>query len=1354
MNIPRESGDLHAHTEYSLRDSNKTIKDYVSTAKEMGLYAIAITDHGTCMGWTQFYKACKEAGIKGILGVEGYVEGSYGNREHLTLLAANRDGYKRISRIVSESNDNIIGDFPIITYDNLTRNLTGSNGSVFVLSGCVQGVLASELLKNKEIERKAARLTAWRNRYCSPDDPKLLSLREQLKEAEQLFEEANGELKETKTLAEMKFTQKKRALKVLKESDPELYAEKMKQIEEQEEESAEAKAVLPSLKKTVAQLRKNASSLRSEAKEAEKKTDKWTSYNAQIEELYGSMQSPEELYTFAVKKARWFQNLVGFGGFFIELQYHGLDIEAEVMPKLSRLAYENGIPVVATNDSHMAKRDETDKLSFVRSLRFAKWHEATDIDKEEYIKDNTALAEALSNCGIPGSSIEIALKNIKWIADKCTCDYFDDRDYYPKYRDESGNIVKDSATLLRRFAAEGIAKRYKPGEFTEQYRQRMEYELNTIIELGYADYLLIVQDFINYAKTLAPYGVGPGRGSGAGSLVCYLLGITNIDPIPLNLLFERFLNRERVSMPDIDTDFSDEIREQVIDYVTRKYGKECVAYISTVMTQAAKASVKNAARVKGWEMYPVDEDKYTALKIADNENSTKKATTYRTEMEQKQKEVARLGDLICKEIPDKPGIKLEECMDLIKQKYHDDMSEQILQMASRVEGSVSGYGIHAAGIIISDGTPIKDIVPTVYMPQKKVTAIQCDMVQAEEKGLLKFDFLGLVNLYIISDTIREIQARTGRQINPDELPLDDADVYKKIFAAGETDAVFQFESDGMKDMLRRFRPGCFEDVVLLVAAYRPGPMQYLDGIIRTKTTGKHEATCLTKLPQIRDIISVTYDSVVYQEQVMQIFQRLAGYTLGQSDIVRRAMSKKKFDKLAQEREAFLNGDPERGIKGCAGNGVNLTLANELFDQMMDFASYAFNKSHAAAYAYIAYITAWFKLYYPSEYMCSVIKHTKLKKLPFMLGACRQMGIKVLQPDINCSQESFSIDTDGNIRYGLSSIKGVASAAEAILKERQENGAYRSFKDFIVRAHKKNDITIALIKAGAFLSLEPTANRTGMLEIADKCISMAKKLQNYTNKIAELTTASASTKKEESTIERSLASAQSGLKNAQEEFDNTVLYQLPEDGATILKEEKELLGVYCSGHPLDYYEKAINSAEVTPIRNASVEKHVYAGIIGDMRIARRKSDGRPLAFFTLEDKSGIINCCCFVKAFELYHRYIEDGAAVKIQGKVEKKETLDPDGEMETETNLFVEEISYLPKNRDSVMLTFKDGNDYAMAFDDIKKTVIAEGLRLIIHLESTGKLIEAPDTFLVRNDIDISDVHGCKSVTRFKGGAI
>lgn len=704
-------------------------------------------------------------------------------------------------------------------------------------------------------------------------------------------EALRSEKEQTKKLAKKTYKKRLQGLASL-QADSQVYIATKQKLENEMRETENAKKKLQHIS---AELKRKSSEVtrnKERVKKAQKSLDQWYKYESQIQEKNREIEPDGKLISMAEKELLRFQKIFK-GNFYVELQYHGMEDEAYVMPILAELAYRNGVSVVATNDVHIIRPEDAEGRSYLKSLRFEKFEPVTDSDRELYLKSDTELSQKLCEI-IPENIVKSAIANIRVICDKCNVDIprVPEAQHYPVFLDEMGQRV-DAPKLLRQKAYCGLKR--KVSTISQKYIDRMEYELNTIIDMGYADYILIVADYVQEGKRIAKinnpykmgYGVGPGRGSGAGSLVNYCMGITALDPLQYNLLFERFLNKERVSMPDIDVDFSNEIRDNLIQYVMKKYGSSAVAYIRTVMTQLAKACIQNMARVRGYEMYPMPE-----------KEQGKKSKEI---CEQGRKEIRRIGEELCKNISNKTGTLSENRDDILKDYETSKEHRIILDRAVSIEGTITAFSVHPAGIIIGDGKPLSSYIPMYYNTQKEQWAVSCNMVEAEEIGLLKMDFLALKNLDIISESIRRIKKNYGIEIDPEKLPFED-EVFSHIFAEGRTSFIFQFESDGMKKMLREFKPDSFEDLILLVAAYRPGPMDFIPDIIAAKH-GKKETHYI--IPQLKEILGTTYGQCIYQEQLMSIFHECAGFSLGQADIIRRYMSKKKVDKFLKYKSQLI-----------------------------------------------------------------------------------------------------------------------------------------------------------------------------------------------------------------------------------------------------------------------------------------------------------------------------------------------------------------------------------------------------------------------------------------------------------------
>ena len=735
------------------------------------------------------------------------------------------------------------------------------------------------------------------------------------------------------------------------------------------------------------------------------------------------------LYEEAKKTALEYQEIFGEGNFFLELQDHGIPEQGLVNQQLFKMSEETGIELVATNDIHYTYAEDAKPHDILLCIQTGK--KLSDENRmrydggQYYVKSEEEMLRLFPYA-------KQALENTQKIADRCHVEIEFGVTKLPKYDVPDGYT---SWEYLQKLCYEGLEKRY--GDPSEELKERLAYELETIHQMGYVDYFLIVWDFIKYAKDHG-ISVGPGRGSAAGSIVSYCLEITTIDPIRYQLLFERFLNPERVSMPDIDVDFCYERRQEVIDYVTRKYGKDCVAQIVTFGTLAARGVIRDVGRVMDLPYAYVDS--------------------------------------ISKMIPQELGITIDKALkmnpDLKKLYDTDETVTNLIDMAKRLEGLPRHCSMHAAGVVICQ-KPVDEYVPLSRAADGTITT-QFIMTTLEELGLLKMDFLGLRTLTVIQNAVL-LARRKQPELNINQIDYNDQKVLDYI-GTGKTDGVFQLESAGMKGFMKELKPHNLEDVIAGISLYRPGPMDFIPQYIR----GKNDSSSITyDCPQLEPILAPTYGCIVYQEQVMQIVRDLAGYSLGRSDLLRRAMSKKKAAVMEKERKIFIYGDEETGVPGCIKNGIDEQTANKIYDEMIDFAKYAFNKSHAAAYAVVSYQTAWLKYYFPVEYMAALMTSVidNPSKVSEYIYACRQMNIKILPPDINKGEANFSVD-GGDIRYGLAAIKSIGRPViKAIVEDREELGLFQNLEDFITRLSAKNVLnkrTIEnLIKAGALDTLGGT-----------------------------------------------------------------------------------------------------------------------------------------------------------------------------------------------------------------------------------------------------------------------------------------
>lgn len=903
------------------------------------------------------------------------------------------------------------------------------------------------------------------------------------------------------------------------------------------------------------------------------------------------------MYEDAKAAAMRYLDIFGEGNFFLELQDHGISQQQIVNQQLVRMSRETGIPLVATNDVHYTYRDDVESHDILLCLQTGK--KLADEDRMRYeggqyfVKSPEEMAELFPY------ALE-ALENTHNIAQRCHVEIEFGVTKLPKYDVPDGYT---SWEYLNKLCFEGLEERYLP--VTEELRKRLAYELDTIQNMGYVDYFLIVWDFIKYARD-HDIMVGPGRGSAAGSLVAYTLGITKLDPIKYDLLFERFLNPERVSMPDIDIDFCFERRQEVIDYVVRKYGKDRVVQIVTFGTLAARGVIRDVGRVMDMPYAQVD--------------------------------------TIAKMIPTELNITIDKALkmnpELSRVYQQDDQIHHLIDMAKRLEGLPRHTSMHAAGVVISQ-KDVDEYVPLSRAADGTITT-QFTMTTLEELGLLKMDFLGLRTLTVIQNAVYLVEKDKGIHLDMDQIDYDDKKVLDSL-GTGKTDGVFQLESAGMKNFMKELKPQSLEDVIAGISLYRPGPMDFIPQYIRGKN---HPETITYDCPQLEPILDATYGCIVYQEQVMQIVRSLAGYTLGRSDLVRRAMSKKKAAVMAKERQNFVYGNEEEGVLGCIHNGIEEKVANKIYDDMTDFAKYAFNKSHAAAYAVVSYQTAYLKYYYPVEFMAALMTSVidNPTKVSEYILSCRNMGIQILPPDINCGESAFSVD-GGSIRYGLSAIKSVGKPViHSIVEERTERGKFTTMKDFVTRMAGREVNKRAIenfIKAGAFDCLE-----------GNRCQKMMIYPQIVDSVMQEKKTA--------------MAGQMSLFDIVGEEDKQAFEIQLPNvpeyEKEVLLAFEKEVLGVYISGHPLENYtglmERNITAktsdfqlsedTNLPKVRDG--QQAVIGGIITEKTIKYTKNN-KVMAFLTLEDLVGTVEVIVFPRDYERNQPVMEEEAKVFIQGRI-------------------------------------------------------------------------------------------------------
>ena len=931
-------------------------------------------------------------------------------------------------------------------------------------------------------------------------------------------------------------------------------------------------------------------------------------------------------YNGAKEYALTLSEIFGPEHFYLELQDHGIRDQAIVNKGILRLHEETGLPLVVTNDAHYLRKEDAYAHDVLLCIQTGKT--VDDENRMRYEPQRFYLRSTEEMAALFPDYPE-AIENTGKIAERCNLEFTFGKYHLPEFKVPEGYT---SLTYFKKLCADGFAQRY--GEGTDKQRAQLEYEQNMIERMGFVDYFLIVSDFVRYAKSVG-IPVGPGRGSAAGSIVSYCLSITDIEPMKYGLFFERFLNPERVSMPDIDMDFGDTRRGEVVEYVRRKYGDDHVAQIVTFGTMAARGVIRDVGRALN-------------MSYAD-------------------------CDVIAKLVPAGPHVTLDDALRIsreLREKYEgDEQVKKLIDTARALEGMPRHASTHAAGVVITK-RPVVDYVPLARNDDTIVC--QYVMTTLEELGLLKMDFLGLRNLTILDDAVKTIREK-DKNFTLAGIPENDAATYEML-AAGRTSGVFQLESSGMTGVCVSLKPQNIEDITALIALYRPGPMESIPKFIACK----HDPKKVTYLiPQLEPILSITYGCIVYQEQVIEIFRRLAGFSLGQADMIRRAMSKKKHKVIDAERVAFIHGDPSRGIAGAIANGVPESVANSIYDEILDFASYAFNKAHAVSYAIVAYRTAYMKRHYPQQYMAALLTSVleSSTKVAEYIAECRELGIKLLPPDVNESDANFTVAGE-NIRFGLVAIKGIGwGAIEELVAERHENGLFTSFEDFCKRMSGKELNRRAvenLIRAGAFDGMG--YKRKALLQIAGAVIDSISQAarDNIAGQYDLFGDFEA----------QSEASPQTIPIPDVEEFSARDKMMM----------EKEVTGLYLTGHPMDEYRDAVRKVGAVPIgailgdfaaddgpqRFADNQYVTVAGIISTMR-TRTTRNNSLMSYVQLEDDTGTIEMIAFQKVIDTCGSLLRENNAVIVRGRISVRDEKEP--QLMADTLYNIGDMAYMPRER-------------------------------------------------------------------------
>ena len=981
-------------------------------------------------------------------------------------------------------------------------------------------------------------------------------------------------------------------------------------------------------------------------------------------------------YDGAKEYALTMQEIFGEDNFYLELQDHGIREQAEVNRGLLRIHQETGIPMVATNDAHYLRKEDAAAHDVLLCIQTGKTVDDTNRMRYEpqnfYLRSTEEMEELFS--GYPD-----AIENTQRIADRCQLEFTFGKYHLPEFPLPEGY---DSPTYLRQLCNEGFAERY--GAEKKDYRKQLDYELAMIEKMGFTDYFLIVSDFVRYAKSVG-IPVGPGRGSAAGSMVSYCLHITDIDPMEYNLYFERFLNPERVSMPDIDMDFGDTRRGEVVDYVRRKYGDDHVAQIVTFGTMAARGAIRDVGRVLNMPYAEVD--------------------------------------TVAKLVPATLHITLDDALRLSKQLSDlyesDEKVHRLIDMAKAVEGMPRHASTHAAGVVITK-RPVYEYVPLARNDESVVC--QYTMVTLEELGLLKMDFLGLRNLTVLDDALKMVQKKEKRFTLAD-IPMDDEATFSML-TQGHTSGVFQMESAGMTGVCLGLKPHSIEDITAIIALYRPGPMESIPRFIACK----QDPSLITyKHPSLEPILSVTYGCIVYQEQVIEIFRKLGGYSLGQADMVRRAISKKKAYEIEKERKSFVHGDKERGITGCVANGIPEQVAESIYDEIYDFANYAFNKAHAVSYAVVAYQTAYFKCHYTREYMAALLTSVldNSDKVAEYIAECKECNIALLPPDINYSYDGFTVE-EGGIRFGLVAIKNIGRGfIQSLVQERQQGGLFTSFQDFCERMFDCGDMNKRavenLIRSGAFDQLG--ARRSQLIAVYEAVLD-----------------AIATSRRQNVEGQLDFFAMSSGSADGTGHTD-IELPDIPEFSATErMYMEKETTGLYLSGHPMSSYRKEARRAGAVSIHSIVEDfaaedgpKHfqdgqniTVAGVVTSSK-TRTTRNNTLMAYVMVEDELGSIELLCFNRVIEQCGSYMQVNIPVLVKGRLSVRDEKPPQIMCDSIYPLYREvgegESANTEKKETTIYLRFPSIESPEFEHIKLVMTMFEGDTTVKMRIADTGKLL-------------------------------
>ena len=1270
-------GILNVHSENSLKECALSIIDICKRAKTLGAEAVCLTDHGSMTGIAEFISECNKEKLKPVPGVELELCEDGQKIGSLILMAKSYKGYVGLCKMISRGWEHPLNEQPVLDVNILKGIMEEYTGHIAASSGNVNGILGYSMFYQLSLEERK-HIILDKISELKKEQEDATSLLENEPSINKEISELQARVKEAKKIASRSYVKKEENLEKLSGGE---YQQMYLKIEAEKKESEEAKAEAKRLSGKITRLKAKIKEISRGKKRAEDLAGQISQLESELLVLTKKdFSDPAEIVRARIKQM---QDIFG-RDFFIDLMFHGLKKEVDLMGILEKVSREMGVRTFLSNDVHILspEKEEIDRWRMMLSLKNDKWMEDDYSYKQYGMKTGEEIKTSL--CGFLDESIlEDSIRNMDSFFEECFFAWPDEK-HYPQYHSTDGRTPIE---VLNEKVREAIPRKYE--SWTPELEKRLDYELNVIEKTGYADYTMILSEIIEDGRSLSDIGsyIGPGRGSGAGSIVNYLAGITNIDPVKYGLIFERYLNIERISPPDIDSDIATSIREQVVHGICQKYsnipGKVGVCSILTKSRLTARAAIRAAGRLLSLRMYGKTAGLYS------------------------------VADKISKAVPSNPHIKLADCIDELSADFVDGDEQEIIAIAQLIEGCIVAYGTHAAGIIISDSGDVTDYAPLINMgtETEPVWNIQYDMVESESIGLLKLDALGLTTLDTNSNIVKRIYRTTGEKIDLDKIPFE-KQVFREIYGKGNTNGVFQCESAGMKKMWTDLKPDCIEDIIAGISLFRPGPMDFIPDFINGK---RNPASIHYDTLALRPILEETYGCIVYQEQVMRIVRDLAGYSMGRSDLVRRAMSKKKEDVMATERKNFIYGNQEEGIKGCIANGIPENVAQKIFDEMTDFAKYAFNKSHAAAYAILSYQSAWLKFHYPKEFLIETMNMVDSKKIPVYLDECRKMGFEVRCPDINLSMEGFTEDDRGNILFGLGNVKGVKKGAAMIVRNRDK--PYCCIGDFLLRSGSNAGMTKMLIKSGAFDAFG--YSRSGFLSAYD---SISKKLERYRTLEKRIDAKKeklrkAVSKKETQTCVDYIQHNSEELAKIQKQLYHMQFPASMDSVQDRLEMEKEALSAFVTVHPLDEYDVFTDGGSNVESVDCAADV-ILVGLVKKLRIFNRKADDQEMAVFSLEDRTGDIKVICLPEVYKVSSDLLKNDAVVKIKGRARL------DSENKDRYMIFARSVVYASSRRKQVLIP-ADG-EYPL-FKGANS-----GYRVIILDRRTGQLI--PTDFFIEEE--------------------